>query len=97
MVYDPLVRYGKGGKILPWLAESWKVSPDGKVYTFTLRKNVRFSDGTPFGAHAVKMNFDAVLKNRNRHSWLEFIAQIGETEVVDAHTFRLRLKLCDIN
>jgi nickel transport system substrate-binding protein len=92
MVYEPLVRYGEGGKILPWLAESWKISPDGKVYTFTLKTNVRFSDGTPFDARAVKMNFDALVKNCSNHDWLEVIAQIKETEAVDSHTFRLHLK-----
>ncbi|WP_432734855.1 nickel ABC transporter substrate-binding protein [Maridesulfovibrio sp. FT414] len=92
MVYESLVRYGKGGKIEPWLAESWQISPDGKVYTFKLRKGVVFSDGTPFNAEAVKMNFDAVLKNSQRHDWLEFIAQIDKTEVVDSQTFKLTLK-----
>ena len=92
MVYEPLVRYGEGGRIIPWLAESWTVSPDGRVYTFALRKGVRFSDGTPFDATAVKANFDAVLKNRKRHDWLEFIAQIEKTEVLGSHSFRLTLK-----
>jgi nickel transport system substrate-binding protein len=92
MVYEPLVAYGEGGKILPWLAESWTVSPDGKTYVFTLRKGVVFSDGTPFDAKAVKMNFDAVLKNSQRHGWLEFIAQIDSTKVLDSHTFQLNLK-----
>jgi nickel transport system substrate-binding protein len=92
MVYEPLVRYGEGGKILPWLAETWEISPDGKVYTFTIRKNVRFSDGTPFDARAVKMNFDALVKSRSNHDWLEVIAQIKETEAVNSHNFRLHLK-----
>ncbi|WP_320171040.1 nickel ABC transporter substrate-binding protein [Maridesulfovibrio sp.] len=92
MVYEPLVRYGKNGRIEPWLAESWTISPDGRTYTFNLRKGVVFSDGTPFDAKAVKQNFDAVLHNSKRHDWLEFIAQIGKTEVVDSNTFRLTLK-----
>ncbi len=92
MVYEPLVAYGQGGKITPWLAESWTVSPDGKTYVFKLRKGVRFSDGTPFDAKAVKMNFDAVLKNAQRHNWLEFIAQIDSTKILDSHTFQLNLK-----
>lgn len=92
LVYESLVRYAKNGEIKPWLAESWEISKNGKVYTFHLRKGVEFSDGTPFTAQAVKMNFDAVLKNAHRHNWLEFINQIGNTEAVDEHTFRLTLK-----
>lgn len=92
MVYEPLVKFAAGGKVIPWLAEKWTISPDGKVYTFTLRKGVTFSDGTPFNAQAVKKNFDAVLANRDRHKWLEFVAQIDKTEAVDSQTFRLTMK-----
>jgi peptide/nickel transport system substrate-binding protein len=45
-------------KLVPCLATSWEVSPDGKVYTFKLREGVKFHDGTPFDAAAVKFNFD---------------------------------------
>lgn len=44
--------------IVPALAESWTVSPDGTQYTFKLRPGVKFHDGTPFDAAAVKFNFD---------------------------------------
>jgi nickel transport system substrate-binding protein len=92
MVYEPLVKYSEKGTVIPWLATSWKLSPDGTVYTFQLRKGVVFSDGTPFDAAAVKKNFDAILLNAKRHAWLEFVAQIKETSVVDAHTFQLTLR-----
>lgn len=73
MVYESLVKYAEGGKIVPWLAESWKISADGKTYTFKLRKGVKFTDGTQFDADAVKKNVDAVLANRARHGWLDLI------------------------
>ncbi len=92
MVYEPLVKYGPGGKIIPCLAESWDVSPDGREYVFHLRKGVVFSDGTPFNAAAVKMNNDTVVANAQRHSWLEMVNQIKETVVVDEHTVRMLLK-----
>lgn len=92
MVYEPLVKYSEKGTVIPWLATAWKLSPDGTTYTFQLRKDVVFSDGTPFDAHAVKKNFDAILMNAKRHAWLEFIAQIKETAAVDAQTFRLTLR-----
>jgi peptide/nickel transport system substrate-binding protein len=44
--------------IRPSLATSWTLSPDGKIWTFTLRKGVKFQDGTDFDAAAVKTNFD---------------------------------------
>jgi peptide/nickel transport system substrate-binding protein len=45
-------------KTTPWLAESWDISPDGLQYTFKLRQNVKFHDGTAFDADAVKVNYE---------------------------------------
>lgn len=92
MVYESLVKYEKDGRVVPWLAESWEMSPDGKAYTFKLRQGVQFSDGSPFDAEAVKKNVDAVLANRKRHEWLDLINQIDRAEVVDAGTVRFVLK-----
>ncbi|TKJ93655.1 nickel ABC transporter, nickel/metallophore periplasmic binding protein [Paenibacillus sp. CFBP13512] len=91
MLYEPLVSYQSNGKLTPALAKSWDISKDGKVYTFHLRPNVKFSDGTPFNADIVKKNFDAVLKHKDTHSWLGIVGVIDQTEVVDDHTFRLTL------
>jgi nickel transport system substrate-binding protein len=93
MIYEPLVSYKDGGKLEPHLAESWTISPDGKEYTFKLRQNVKFSDGTPFNAAIVKKNFDAVMKNFKNHSWLGFINLLDRTEAVDEYTFKMTLKL----
>ncbi|MGV6875517.1 nickel ABC transporter substrate-binding protein [Pseudochelatococcus sp. B33] len=92
MLYEPLVKYGADGTILPWLAVAWTVSGDGRTYTFTLRDGVTFSDGAAFDAGAVKANFDTVLANRGRHDWLELANQVQNTEALDARTFRLTLK-----
>lgn len=92
MLYEPLVQYGEDGSAVPWLAKAWEISPDGKTYTFFLREGVVFSDGTPFNAKAVKMNVNAVLKNADRHRWLEMINQIESVEIVDEMTVRLHLK-----
>src|ERR687887_2850435 len=45
-------------EVVPGLAESWQVSPDGLTCTFKLRRGVRFHDGTPLDAAAVKFTFD---------------------------------------
>ncbi|MGU3495741.1 nickel ABC transporter substrate-binding protein [Xanthobacteraceae bacterium A53D] len=92
MVYEPLVKVQPDGKIGPWLAESWQVSDDGRVYTFRLRDGVRFSNGEPFDAAAVVANFDAILAVRAKHSWLELAKQIDSVVAVDARTVRLTLK-----
>lgn len=46
------------GKILPWIAKSWTVSPDSLQYTFEIQPGVTFSDGTPLDAAAIKANYD---------------------------------------
>lgn len=92
MIYEPLVSYKEGGKLEPHLAESWIISQDGKEYTFKLRQNVKFSDGTAFNAAIVKKNFDAVMTNFKNHSWLGFINLLDKTEVVDEYTFKMTLK-----
>lgn len=91
MVYEPLVSYGDGGELKPHLAESWKISEDGKEYTFHLRQDVKFSDGTSFNAEIVKKNFDTILNHMDLHSWLGFLSKISSTEVIDEYTFKMTL------
>lgn len=50
------------GEIVPWLATKWTVSPDAKTYTFTLRDDVTFSDGTKLDAAAVKTAYDGIIE-----------------------------------
>jgi peptide/nickel transport system substrate-binding protein len=61
--YEGLVKAvgSKEAKLVPALAESWQVSPDGLTYTFKLRSGVKFHDGTPLNAEAVKYSFDRLL------------------------------------
>lgn len=92
MVYEPLVRYQAGGEIVPWLAERWSLSEDGREYTFTLRDGVRFSNGEPFDAAAVAANFRAALVNHDGHAWLESASQIAAVDALDEKTVRIRLR-----
>ncbi len=80
LIFEGLVHLGENGVLEPWLATSWSTSEDGKTYTFKLRDDVTFSDGTKFDANVVKANFDALLDNANRHSWLESIRLMVEVE-----------------
>lgn len=59
-VVDSLVSSTDGKTFKPWLAKSWTVSPDAKQYTFVLRDDVTFSDGTKLDAQAVKTNLDRI-------------------------------------
>lgn len=90
MVYEGLVDYTENG-VIPKLANSWDISDDGKVYTFDLRKDALFSNGEKFDANAVKLNFDAIMENKQRHSWLELVNVIENYEVKDDYTFVLYL------
>ena len=92
MLYEPLVRYGEGGVIQPWLAKRWERSDDGKRYRFFLREDVRFSNGDTFDAEAVKLNFEQVLANIEKHNWLELINQMDHIEVVDKFVVDLHMK-----
>jgi nickel transport system substrate-binding protein len=91
-VYEGLLKYGKDGKIEPSLATSWKIEENGKKITFSLRKGVKFSDGTPFTAKNAKRNFDAILKNQKAHAWMEVMNQIETTQAPTDDVFVIRLK-----
>ncbi len=63
-VLEPLFRFDAQGNLQGFLAESWEVAKDGSSITLNLRKNVKFHDGTPFNAEAVKYNLEAVLASK---------------------------------
>jgi peptide/nickel transport system substrate-binding protein len=65
-IFDSLVNYKLGSsEIGPGLAESWTVSPDGKVFTFKLRRGVKFHDGTPMNARTVADDLDRAINPNN--------------------------------
>ena len=80
------------GKFIPEAAESWQVSPDGLLYTFKLRKNVLFHDGTKVDAAAVKFSIDGIMDPATRSSMRTFFEAVHSVEVIDPHTVQIRLK-----
>jgi peptide/nickel transport system substrate-binding protein len=82
------------GRIIPWLAERWDISPDARKYTFHLRKGVTFSNGEAFDAQAVKTAFDtdkafaAVVPSTFGSTYL---AGYDHAEVIDPLTVKLVL------
>jgi peptide/nickel transport system substrate-binding protein len=61
LLYDRLVSIGADGLPKPWLAESWQIGDAGKTITFTLRTDVRFTDGTALDAQAVQFSFERII------------------------------------
>jgi peptide/nickel transport system substrate-binding protein len=104
MVYDRIVERDVSVKadlppFGPGLATSWEVSPDAKVYTFKLRQGVKFHDGTPVDAEAIKFNIERNW-NPNHPQYHKAGAganalgykDLDKVEVVDASTVRVTHK-----
>jgi peptide/nickel transport system substrate-binding protein len=90
-LFDPYVWQTSAGKFEPGLAESWTISPDGKEYTLKLRKDVKFHDGTPFNAEAVKFTFDRIVNPETKaQSARSLIGPYESSEVVDANTIKVK-------
>src|SRR5919206_1133558 len=89
-IYDSLVRVDSSGKIIPWLAEKWDTSADGKQVTFTLRKDVKYHDGSPFDAESVKWNIDRY-RTTDASARKGELAPVASVDVVDASTVRFNL------
>jgi peptide/nickel transport system substrate-binding protein len=93
---ESLVSTDEKGEFHPWLASSWEISPDGTSYTFTLRDDVTFSDGTPFNADAVKANIDWVTDETNKPGFAGLQVQYVEsTTVIDESTVQISLSQAD--
>ena len=94
-VYDRLLDFpaGKFDKPEPSLAESWKVSPDGQVWTFNLRKGVKFHSGNPMTAEDVVYSFQRAILLKDQPAFI--ITQFGLTpesiKVLDPATVQITL------
>ncbi|MCA3263043.1 MAG: hypothetical protein ING44_13960 [Telmatospirillum sp.] len=88
-IADPLVILDTDAVYKPALALSWELSPDSKIWTFKLRPGVRFQDGTPFNAAAVKFNVDRIVDPRTASKQLASeIGPVKSVDVVDDLTVR---------
>ncbi|MGV0852092.1 ABC transporter substrate-binding protein [Mycolicibacterium phlei] len=97
---ETLTDQDDNGDIVPRLATSWDITDGGRTYTFRLRDDVTFSDGTPLTAEVVKANLDALVRlgedgktdtpvNSALNSYLG-------SDVVDEHTVRIRFELPEL-
>ncbi len=91
LVYAGLMGLSGNGSLVPVLAESYTLSPDGKTYTFVLRSNAKFIDGTPVTAQDVVFTVqkaqDSALKSPEYANWSGV-----SVSAVDAHTVRFTLE-----
>ena len=90
MLYETLVNITADG-YEGCLAESWDISEDGKTYTFHIRDGVKFSDGEVCDANAIKANFDAIIENKDRHTWLEMMNLLVGVSAPGDKTFVIEL------
>jgi peptide/nickel transport system substrate-binding protein len=84
--FDHLFSIGDDGKYQPRLALRWDASKDGKTITFKLRQGVKFHDGTPFNAQAVKSNLDNLIPPKTT-----ILSGIDSVDIVDDYTVKLNL------
>jgi peptide/nickel transport system substrate-binding protein len=92
-VYDTLVWQDLSGEFVPGLAKSWEISDDGLTYTFHLRDDVSFHDGTPFNAPAVKFNLDRIADPATKsQKAILMLGSYESTEIVDDYTVEVHFK-----
>lgn len=102
-IFEPLLRFQREKTLVePCLATSWQVSADKLTWTFKLRPGVRFHDGTPLDAYAVKFNYDRQRDPQNPYRfkgkmeyWHLFFGAVQSIEAPDPMTVVFRLKQPD--
>jgi peptide/nickel transport system substrate-binding protein len=97
-ILEGLTKINLDGSVTPLLAESWTMDPDGKSYTFKLRKGVKFHDGEPFDSSAVKFSFERAKdeKSTNKAKGAVF-NNISSISAPDPDTVILTLNNADGN
>lgn len=93
MLFDRLVCLGDDLAYYPWLATDWEISEDGAEWTFHLRDDVTFHDGTPFTAEAVKLQFDRCVDPETKSlKCAMLMAPYESSEVIDDYTIKVKLE-----
>ncbi|HBH87411.1 MAG TPA: peptide-binding protein [Syntrophaceae bacterium] len=89
LVFNGLVKYDKDINIVGDLAESWKISRDGLVITFHLRKGVTWHDGHTFTAHDVLFTYRVTIDPKTPTAYAGDFLKVKKAEVLDDYTFRV--------
>lgn len=93
-LYNGLVWVDAEGKVVPALAESWEISDDGLEYTFVLRQDVVFHDGTPFTARDVVATWEAGKSPENAYGYL--YEAVPTVEALDDYTVKIVTAVPDV-
>jgi peptide/nickel transport system substrate-binding protein len=91
-VLQGLVKFNPKGEIVPSLAESWKISPGGLTYTFVLRRNVKFHNGSDFTAADVVAKLERARNPQSGHTHPEYYRDVTKVETPNAGTVVIKLK-----
>lgn len=92
-IFNGLVQFKPGTtEIIPDLAESWEISEDGKVYTFKIRRGVKFHNGREVTAHDFEYSFKRVMDPKTASPRANFYEEVEEVKAVDDYTFQIKLK-----
>jgi peptide/nickel transport system substrate-binding protein len=97
-ILEGLTKINVNGSVSALLAESWTMDPDGKLFNFKLRKGVKFQDGKPFDANAVKFSFERAKDEKSTNKAKKAVFDnISRIDTPDAHTVILVLNNPDGN
>ena len=92
LMFETLVEMDMNGNLHPNLAESWDISNDRKLYTFKIRKGVKFSDGREMTAEDVKFAMDYTMNPKNGATGFSRLAIVKRIEVPDKYTLKVYMK-----
>ncbi len=91
-IFETLTKINSDSRTTPLLADSWTISPDLKTYTFKLRQGVKFHNGEPFTAAAVKFSFERATAKDSTNKDKAVFANIERIDTPDSQTVVLNLK-----
>ncbi|MCX7342436.1 MAG: ABC transporter substrate-binding protein [Hyphomicrobiales bacterium] len=92
-VFDQLIMSDETGKLSPGLATAWEMSPDATSLRFTLRNDVKFHDGTPFNAEAVRFTLDSIVDPATgSQGAVDMLGPYDKTEILGPHEVRVHFK-----
>ncbi len=94
-IYEGLIKVNSEGQFVPGLATQWTASSDGKIYTFYLRKGVKFHNDEPFNAQVAKWNLERAKAQGTINPHPEFFRGIEKIETPDDATLIVTLKEVD--